>query len=93
MDSFSKYLQNIADELKTLQGDVEKIAVIKAKEIKENKPEEDTAQSPKDKFKKIPLKSMQRVTKLYKSKEEILKAQENPEMDFINKKIEEIFRG
>ena len=93
MDSFSKYLQHLADELKVLQGDIEKIAVIKAKEVKEDKPEESQKESPKDKFKRIPLKSMQRVTKLYKNKEEIIKAQENPEMDFINKKIEDIFRG
>ena len=97
MDAFAKYLQQVSDGLNVLSGDIQRIIIDKEKQIKEEKkPAEQVntiKQTAQEHFKSISLKSMQPVTKLYKNEKEIKKAQENPEMDFINKKVEDIFKG
>ena len=102
MDAFAKYLQQVSDGLNVLSGDIQRIIIDKEKQIKEEavkKEEKETEQvntikqTAQEHFKSISLKSMQPVTKLYKNEKEIKKAQENPEMDFINKKVEDIFKG
>jgi len=103
MDAFAKYLQQVSDGLNVLSGDIQRIIIDKEKQIKEeNKKKEEKKpaeqvntikQTAQEHFKSISLKSMQPVTKLYKNEKEIKKAQENPEMDFINKKVEDIFKG
>ena len=79
MGDLTKYFEKMAEDLKILSSDIQKIA--------ENK----KSDKPKD-FKKTSLKSLQKVTKLYKNKEEIDNAKKNPEVDFVLKKLEDIFR-
>lgn len=96
MDNFAKYLQHISSELKVLEGDVAKIIISKTQEAKQTKNQDKKDVNKKvtaqEQFKKISLKSMQPVTKMYKSKEDIQRAQNNPEIDFINKRLEDIFK-
>lgn len=96
MDDFSKYLRGISDELKILQGDITRIVTSKEKEHKEEEKKSQekegvTKKSAKEQFRGISLKSLQPVTKMYKSEKEIKDSQENPEFDFITKKLEDIF--
>ena len=91
MSNFAKYLQHVSDELLILQGDIGRIIATKKEEAKNPDKQEDK-QDKQSNFKKIPLKSLQPVTKIYKNKTEILKAKENPEVDFITKQLENIFK-
>ena len=84
MEKLYKSLKTAKAELQILKEDIEKIIVNKAnkdsKDIKDNKEK-----------KNVSLKSMQQVTTLYKNKQELDYAKENPEKAFITKKINEIF--
>ena len=98
MDDFGKALGMAAADLKTLSGDIARIMAKKKKQLEEElKKQEGSAQEKKEdakeSFNKIPLKSLQPVTKLYKDKKEIEDANENPEEDFIRKKLEDIFKN
>lgn len=102
MDGFAKYLQRVSDELKVLDGDTTRIITAKQKQAKDGQikgvENKDTSanvkkQNQQEQFRNISLKSLQPVTKMYKNEKEIKNAQENPELDFINKKLEDIFKG
>ena len=97
MSDFSKYLKDVSVDLKTLQGDITKMISAKNKELKDSSKDSKDSKdsnkkvSAKEQFSKLSLKSMQPVTKMYDNKEEIKKAVDNPEIDFITKRIETIF--
>jgi len=106
MDDFSEYLKQTSEELKVLQGDITRMIVAKQKQLKETKKDKEGTQKNKegnietgqdkktmarDQFKKISLKSIQPVTKLYKNEKEIEEANDNPEEDFISNRLKEIF--
>jgi len=82
MDDLVKYFDKMAQDLGILAGDVERIIA--------NKKEEGSGKKEEDK-KKMSMKSMQPVTRFHKNKEELIEAQKNPDLDFINSKIEDIF--
>jgi hypothetical protein len=100
MDSFAKYLQNVSEGLKVLEGDINKIVSNKKKQEKDGQikgaEDKDTSanvkkQNQQEQFKSLSLKSLQPVTKMYKNEAEIKQAKENPELDFITKQLETIF--
>jgi hypothetical protein len=97
MSDYAKYLKSVSEELKILQGDITRIIIAKEKEAKEKGKSQEVKKdiskktTTKEQFQKISLKSMQSVTSMYKDKEEIKKANENPEIDFITKRLGEIF--
>ena len=100
MDSFAKYLQNVSEGLKVLEGDINKIVSDKKKQEKDGQikgaEDKDTSanvknQNQQGQFKNLSLKSLQPVTKMYKNEAEIKQAKENPELDFITKQLETIF--
>jgi len=82
MSDFEKYLGKLAEDLGTLATDMGKIA---AKRKEEGGKEPDK--------KGLSLKSIQPVTKIYKSKEDLESAKQNPDYDFIMKQLEKIFEG
>jgi len=83
MEELQEYITKLIDGLKILSEDVSRIKANKVSEAKEKEGQQGS--------KKMSMKSMQRITKLYKGEEEIREAQENPDVDFINKQIEDIF--
>ena len=100
MDSFAKYLKQVSEGLKVLEGDINKIVSDKKKQAKDGQikgeANKDTSanikkQNQQEQFKSLSLKSLQPVTKMYKNETEIKKAKENPELDFITKQLETIF--
>lgn len=100
MDSFAKYLKNVSDGLKILEGDINKIVSDKKKQEKDGQikgaEDKDTSanvkkQNQQEQFKSLSLKSLQPVTKMYKNEKEIKAAQKDPELDFITKQLETIF--
>ena len=76
MSDFVKYLKQISEEFRLLNEDVEKIVAEKKNEGKVKVPS---------------LKSIQSITKMYNNKEELQKAKESPEVDFIKNRINRIF--
>jgi len=91
MSDFEKALSDAANDLKTLQDDIIRIIESKKKEIKEVDKNGTDKVNKKENFKKTSLKSMQSVTKMYKNEKEIEDANNNPELDFIQKRLENIF--
>jgi len=81
-----QYFQQTYDDLKTLEGDISRIILSQKEEEKDDKQKDE-----KEKKKGVNLKSLQSVTKLYKSKEEIEEAKKSPEIDFVTKQIDKIF--
>lgn len=73
MGDYVEYLEQMSNNLKILQADIQKMI-----EKKKGGKERD-------------LKSLRRVTELYKSKEEIDDANKNPEIASIIKQAESIF--
>ena len=106
MADLIQYLQKISDDLKTLSQDIERIILAKKKRAEKekkssdkDKPGESNPQTAEEKkkeaqeqFKKISLKSLQPVTKMYKNKKEIETLKADPEIDFVVKQIEKIFK-
>ena len=104
MADLIQYLQKISDDLKTLSQDIERIILAKKKKAEQEKKSSDkdqrtsnpqTAEEKKkeaqEQFKRISLKSLQPVTKMYKNKKEIETLKADPEIDFVVKQIEKIF--
>jgi len=97
MSDFGDYLKKVHEDLKILSEDIAKITVEKQKEAATKEPAKKEISTGKEdaaaKFKKISLKSLQPVTKLYKNEDEIKQAKANPEVDFVAKRLEDIFKG
>ena len=88
MDSLAKFISDICDKTKILKEDIDRIMA--------NKKMAGTKGDDKNigvSRKPMNLKSFQPVTRLRKSKEDIIKAKENPELTFIMDKISDIFGG
>jgi len=81
MEKLYKSLKTAKVELQILKEDIEKI--IDSKSNKDNKGDKEK--------KNASLKSLRPITILYKNKQELDFARENPEKSFISKKIDEIF--
>lgn len=79
MSDFVQYLKQISEEFRLLNEDIGKIVAEKKKEAEGKE------------SKKPSLKSIQSVTKMHKNKEELERAKENPEIEFINDRINRIF--
>lgn len=105
MSDFAKYLRHVTDELNILNGDFSKMVAAKTKKMRDEaseKKDEETKgegkaglikKTAQEQFKELSLKSLQPVTTLYKDKKEIERAKENPELDFVNKRLKSIFEG
>ena len=79
MDDLVEYFEKASADLKTLSNDLKKMA---AHKDKKNKGEES----------KLSTKSLQPMTRLRKSKEDIIIANENPELAFVEDKLNDIFK-
>lgn len=94
-----KYFTQISDDLKVLQGDIQRIIVAQEKKAKDDKKQDskvpkkelETSKTAKEQFKEISLKSLRPVTTLYKDEKEAKEAQDNPEADFVIQRLNEIF--
>ena len=72
MEEISKYFQKIADDLKILAEDVQRIVINKKREQESSKSEKPPV--------KLGMKSMQKMTIIYKNQKEILEAKKEPEL-------------
>lgn len=90
MDKFGKNMAKAHKELEILSNDISRIMIDKNRKSVGQEKAEDKKDDAKKNFQKVSLKSLQPVTKLYKDEEEIKKANEEPETDFIRKQINNI---
>lgn len=86
MDELVKFFQKMSEGITLLKEDIER-----ASANHKNNIDKDGNKLPKEEEKLMPMKSMQPMTRLYSSKDEIVRAKENPDMGFINGKIKDIF--
>lgn len=78
MEALSKYLENAYSKVRILSQDIDRMLKNKKEGCPEDKP--------------VNLKSFQPITKIRASKQDAIKAKQNPEVTFVMDRISEIFR-
>jgi len=88
-----KYLVKISNDLRMLNSDIAKVIVKKGKEIQDAKGSDSNSDAEKNESGlKLSFSSLQQITKIRKSKEDIKNAKEDPDTTFIIDQINEIFK-